>query len=363
MTIFASVPAISLVFFLFARFSVFSDLYQKFKNFLFTYFIPQSGAGFEKKLDQLLQNIGSLEIFGVLALIITTILVVDSIEGNINRIWGIKKKRPLLVKMASYWAFISLVPVLIALSLYISTQFASFGFLKILGESIVFRSIQYILLPFFITVLAFWIIYFFLPNAEVNPLAALGGAVFGALLWEVSKWGFDAYVVYFSTIPKFYGTLGNILIFIFWIYLSWLFLLLGAEVAVFLEGDPGAKITPSLLLTVMLLTYKKFDKGDPITLKDIINHLKINRAKTRFVFRTLEAHNLVVEIKKGHFVPVKHPEKMLVKELIKTLGVVNFEMNGLLKTDIKALEFIEQKVESGIENLTVEEVLPLVQEL
>ncbi len=363
MTVFASVPAISLVFFLFARFAVFSDLYDKFKNFLFTYFIPQSGIAFEKKLDELIKNIGSLEIFGVLALIITTILVVDSIEGNINRIWGIKKKRPLLIKIASYWAFISLVPILIGLSLYISTRFASFGFLKVLGESLLFRSVQYIFLPFFITVIAFWIIYFFLPNAEVNPLAALGGAAFGAFLWEITKYAFDAYIIYFSTIPKFYGTLGNILVFIFWIYLSWLFLLLGAEVAVFLEGDPGAKVTPSLLLVVLLITYKKFEKGEPITLKDVTTHLKINLAKSRFAFRTLELYNLIVEIKKGHFVPVKHPEKMLIKDLIKTIGVLNFDSNGLLKTEIKALEFIQQKIESGIENLSIKEVLPLVQEL
>ncbi len=363
MTIFASIPAFSLIFFLFARFSVFSDLYSKFKAFLFMYFIPQSGISFEKKLDELLKNIGSLEIFGVVALIVTTVLVVDSIEGNINRIWGIKKKRPLLLKMASYWAFISLFPILIALSLYISTRLASFGFLKVIGESIVFRSIQYILLPFFITVVAFFIVYFVLPNAEVNPLAALGGAVFGAFLWELSKWVFDVYIVYFSTIPKFYGTLGNILIFVFWIYLSWLFLLLGAEVAVFLEGDPGSKTTPALLFIIMLLTYKKYETGEPARIKDIMKRLRLNMAKVRYAYRMLESLNLVVEIKKGVFVPVKHPEKALIKDLLSTLNVVNFNTNGTFKEEIQAIDFVREKVEVGLENLTVKEVLPLVPEL
>ncbi len=363
MTIFASVPAVSLVFFLFARFAVFTDLYEKFKNFLFTYFIPQSSMGIEKKLDELLKNIGSLEVFGVIALIITTVLVVDSIEGNINRIWGIKKKRPLLLKMASYWAFITLVPVLIALSFYISSRLTSLGILQTLQESIFYRSFLYIFVPFFITVVAFFIVYFVLPNSEVNPLAALGGAIFGAFLWEISKWVFDVYIMYFSTIPKFYGTLGNILIFIFWIYLSWLFLLLGAEVAVFLEGDPGHTLTPSLLMTVLLFTYKKYEKGDPIHIKEVEKHLKINQAKTRFAFSELEYHNLVVEIKKGYYVPVKHPKKALIKDLVNTLGVLNVNINGINRSEMSFLEFIKEKMEAGIENLTVKEVLPLVPEL
>jgi len=363
MTIFAFIPAISLIFFLFARFAVFSDLYTKFKAFVFTYFIPQSGLSFEKKLDELLRNIGSLEVFGVIALIVTTVLVVDSVEGTVNRIWGVKKKRPLLLKMASYWAFISLVPVLISLSIYISTRLASLGFFKVLGESIIFRSLQYVILPFFITVIAFFIVYFVLPNTEVNPLSALGGAFFGALLWELSKWVFDVYIVYFSTIPKFYGTLGNILVFIFWIYLSWLFLLLGAEVAVFLEGDPGSQSTPLLLFTVLLLTYKKYEEGEPVTVKEISKRLGITMARVRFAFRILENESLVVEIKKGNFVPVKHPEKLLLKELFPAIGLVNFKENGYLKSEIEAINFVKEKLESGIEGLSIQEVLPLVQKL
>ncbi|MEO0247100.1 MAG: YhjD/YihY/BrkB family envelope integrity protein [candidate division WOR-3 bacterium] len=362
MTIFASVPAISLIFFLFARFTIFSDLYEKFKTFIFTYFIPQSGLAFERKLDELLKNIGSLEIFGVIALIVTSILVVDSVEGNINRIWGIQKKRPLLLKMASYWAFISLVPVLIALSFYISTRLASFGFLKVLGESIVFRSAQYIILPFLITTVAFFIIYFFLPNAEVNPLAALGGALIGATLWEITKWGFDAYIVYLSTIPKFYGTLGNILVFIFWIYLSWLSLLLGAEIAVFIEGEPG-RATPTFLFSVLLFTYKYYEDGEPAPVKEIAKKLKINRARVRFAFRILESKTLVVEIKKGLFVPVKHPEKAYIKDVFYNLGVINLANNSTSFVCEEAISFIKGKIDLNIQELTIKEVLPLVPKL
>lgn len=362
MTIFASVPAISLMFFLFARFAIFSDLYGKFKTFIFTYFIPQSGLAFERKLDELLNNIGSLEIFGVIALIVTSILVVDSVEGNINRIWGIQKKRPLLLKMASYWAFISLVPVLIALSLYISTRLASFGFIKLIGESIVFRSVQYILLPFLITVVAFFIVYYVLPNAEVNPVAALGGALIGATLWEITKWGFDAYIIYFSTIPRFYGTLGNILVFIFWIYLSWLSLLLGAEIAVFIEGEPG-QTTPLFLFSVLLLTYKYYEDGDPTAVKEIARKLKVNRARVRFAFRTLESKTLVVEIKKGLFVPVKHPEKAYIQDIFYNLGIINITDNGTYNACEEAIRFIKGKIDLNIQELTIKEVLPLVPKL
>ncbi|HOK23468.1 MAG TPA: YihY family inner membrane protein [Candidatus Hydrothermia bacterium] len=363
MTVFASIPALSLVFFLFAQFSAFSGMYEKIKNFIFTYFIPQSGMMIEEKLDELLKNIGSLEVIGVIALIVTTVLMVDFVEGNINKIWGIRQKRALLVKIASYWAFITLVPILIALSIYISTRLASFGFFTTLKESPVFRSIQYILLPFLITVIAFFIVYFILPNGEVNPLAALGGAVFGAFLWEISKLLFDVYIIYFSTIPRFYGTLGNILVFIFWIYLSWTFLLLGAEVAVFLEGDPGAQITPSLLFVIMLLTYKKYEQGEPSKVMEIAKHLELNMTKVRYAYRILESSALVVEIKKSHYVPIKLPDKASIKELLSTLNVVNFKTNGMFKGEFKALEFVKEKMETGLQNITVKEVLPLVPEL
>ena len=91
------------------------------------------------------------------------------------------------------------------------------------------------LLPFTLSTVAFVLLFMIVPNAEVRFKAALSGAVFAALLFEISKRVFVLYITNFPSYQVIYGALASIPILFLWVYVSWFVILLGAEFTVFIE--------------------------------------------------------------------------------------------------------------------------------
>lgn len=85
-------------------------------------------------------------------------------------------------------------------------------------------------MPVATSALAFTMLYAVVPNRRIRLLHALAGGIFAALLFEVAKRAFGAYIAAFPTYEAIYGALATVPIFLVWVYLSWLVVLLGAEV-------------------------------------------------------------------------------------------------------------------------------------
>jgi membrane protein len=83
-----------------------------------------------------------------------------------------------------------------------------------------------------ITTLVFTLLYALLPARRVPLKAAFWGGLFAALGFEVAKHGFRLYVTRFPTYEIIYGTLAVVPLFLFWIYVSWYVILVGAAVGV-----------------------------------------------------------------------------------------------------------------------------------
>jgi membrane protein len=86
-------------------------------------------------------------------------------------------------------------------------------------------------LSYLISVVGFFLLYFVLPNTSVQVRSALWGAAVAALVWSVAKWGFGVYVTEFIPYQEVYGVLGLIPLGIFWIFVSWLIVLFGLQLA------------------------------------------------------------------------------------------------------------------------------------
>jgi membrane protein len=84
-------------------------------------------------------------------------------------------------------------------------------------------------LSYLLALLAFFLLYFMLPNTKVRPGAALWGAAVAALVWSVAKWGFGKYVTEFIPYSKIYGAIGLIPLGVFWIHITWLIALFGLQ--------------------------------------------------------------------------------------------------------------------------------------
>jgi membrane protein len=158
------------------------------------------------------------------------------------------------MRVAIYWAAITLGPLLI--SIYLTSQvqpgidrlpeLASDGgawagqvsLARVAVLQGVLGVLSY-LAAFLATWALFTLLYVLLPNTRVKLRAALLGAGTAAVCWELGKWGFGLYVENAVGYSALYGSLGLIPLFLLWLYVTWLIVLMGLELTYMLQASPG----------------------------------------------------------------------------------------------------------------------------
>jgi membrane protein len=86
-------------------------------------------------------------------------------------------------------------------------------------------------MPFVLLTSGFTAFYMFMPNTRVKFSAALMGGAVAGFLWQLNSLMSALYTSRVVTYSKIYGSLGLIPLLLASIYLAWLFLLFGAQVA------------------------------------------------------------------------------------------------------------------------------------
>jgi membrane protein len=116
-------------------------------------------------------NAGRLTAIGMGVFVVTAVMLMTTIDVAINRLFRVQRPRPMLQQVLMYWAVLTLGPVLIGLSLSM-TSFAvgaSFGWLRL---SIVADAVLGVL-PFLFTCAALTLLYAIVPNRHVSARDAL----------------------------------------------------------------------------------------------------------------------------------------------------------------------------------------------
>jgi membrane protein len=88
-------------------------------------------------------------------------------------------------------------------------------------------------------VLAFWLMYYILPDFPQHKRQILAGAIIAATLWVIATTIFRLYVVKFTTFNKAYGTVGAVLLLLSWMYYSMVVVLAGGELNAELAKGTG----------------------------------------------------------------------------------------------------------------------------
>ena len=188
-------------------------------------------------------NANKMTAMGIGFLIVVALFLIRNVDATLNRIWRTQKKRPVVISFAVYWMVLTLGPVLLGASLGVTSYIVSLA--TYADEGIPgFCGFLLGLLPYVISTAGFMLIYTIVPNIRVPIKASLPGAMFAALLFELSKKGFAAYVSNFPSYEVIYGALATIPILFVWVYLSWIVVLLGAEFTVALQHTFGKQNRP-----------------------------------------------------------------------------------------------------------------------
>ena len=273
---FALMPLLAVMLAFFKGFGALTGQEDRLKEFLLNFMAPDIGTQLATYISTTLENISATAIgivgFGVL--LYTNYSLLHTIEQAFNKVWGIRTDRSFLRRFTAYWTLLTVSPVVIAASLAMTTFVQNHALYVWLTEMIpLFGRFMLIITPVVFAWLALTTFYMFMPNTRVRLGPAFIGAIVAGTSWEIMK---SVYVWYNTSVAtgSFYGSLATIPVFLLWIYLSWIIVLFGAEVA-FAAQHAGRyrreveaiRVSPAIrdriALVVCVETVKFFEAGEP----------------------------------------------------------------------------------------------------
>ena len=235
-TTMALVPLFTVVLAVFTAFPMFGKLENALQTWLVQSLIPESIS--RQVLGYLTQFAGRanrLGAVGLAALVVTAFALVVTIDRTLNSIWRVKRPRPLGQRVLIYWAVMTLGPLLLGISLSISSYVVSSsrGLVSAMPGvlHLLFDIIEFLLLAFGLSAL-----YRYVPNTPVHRNHAWAGAIFSAIGIEVAR---RMLAVYLSKVPTYslvYGAFATLPILLVWIYVVWIIVLFGAVIAAYLPS-------------------------------------------------------------------------------------------------------------------------------
>jgi membrane protein len=239
-TIFGIVPLAIVILMVFQLFPAYRDTGENVKVFLYEqmhlsnieYPIDDAGGSIKltDKIDEITETFierldkGSITFFSGLIVILAALGLLTTIERAFNNIWHVARPRSFVHRIINYWALLTLGPLLLGLGIYISTHYLMMVGLR---EG----AIGYLrpVLPFIISTVSLFLLYFVMPNTKVNTRSALWGAAVASLIWTLAKHLFGAYVTKFIPYSQVYGIMGLIPLSVFWIFITWWIVLFGLQ--------------------------------------------------------------------------------------------------------------------------------------
>lgn len=229
-TVFALVPLAIVVFGVLSAFPMFDRWSEALSDYVFSNFVPSAARAAEGYLKQFSASAGQLTAAGFLALVVSLLITLNSVEQTFNRIWRVASARPQLTRFLVYWTVLTLGALLAAASLAISAKVLS---LPLFGttEGRWLADLGLRLTPVLIEFVCVVLIYRVVPHHTVKWRHAIPGALLAVLMLELVKWGMGLYLGSFQSYQKLYGTVAFVPILLLWIYLSWVSVLLGASLA------------------------------------------------------------------------------------------------------------------------------------
>ncbi|MBV5298087.1 MAG: YihY family inner membrane protein [Rhodoferax sp.] len=240
-TTIALVPLFTVVLAVFTAFPMFAKFQDVLQKWLIESLIPDNIA--RQVLGYLTQFAGKASKLGgagLAVLFVTALALILTIDRTLNSIWRVRQPRPLGQRVLVYWAAMTLGPLLLAVSLSITSYAlsASKGVVDVMpgGVQLLLDTMQFGLLAWGMAAL-----YRYVPNTRVRWAHAWVGGLFVSTGFELAK---RLLVFYLGQVPTYsvlYGAFATVPILLVWIYVAWVIVLMGAVIAAYL---------PSLLMGV-----------------------------------------------------------------------------------------------------------------
>ena len=255
-------------------------------------------------------NARTLGIVGVLFLFYTVTKMISTMERAFNEIWNVAEERPLFRKFTDYVSIVTVCPVLFLVATTVTASLSSNTFVEYLMRFRYLTSLVAFALslgPYVLAWLAIGVIYQLLPNTRVPVMSAISGGLIAGIVWQLVQ---NLYITFQVGVAKYnaiYGSFASLPLFLIWLYLSWLILLFGAEIAYAFHGfgrvhprylrGRDASSDEVLVMKLYLMMAKRFYAGEPAwSARDFGMGLGVDQKLVNTILGMLEASGLVVKL-------------------------------------------------------------------
>jgi membrane protein len=296
-TLIALVPLLTVMLAVFSAFPMFASFQEALEKYFLQALVPDSIAKpVLKSLTAFAGKARTIGTAGLAVLVVSALALVLTIDRTLNRIWRVRRARPIGQRVLVYWAGLTLGPLALGVSLSAGSYAlsASQGWAAAMpgGIGALVNAAEFVLLAALMAGL-----FHYVPNTAVRWAHAWAGALFVAVAMELAK---SALGWYLKAIPSFsaiYGAFATLPILLLWIYLVWVVVLLGAVVAAYAPSlsmrivrrpdAPGQRFELALLLLRELDAARREGSGgrtllqlaarlrtDPLQLEPVIHRLQ-----------------------------------------------------------------------------------------
>lgn len=313
-------------------------------------FITQKLEGQEEVLNTVLEFVhttiegtkgGLIAGVGLALLFWSVMQLLSSIEGSFNDIWEIKKSRNFVRKFADYLSIMLIAPVLIivssSMSFYIKSTLIKLSqeveIVNMISPYLfsVLRFIPYILIWFLLT-----LIYMIMPNTNVKFKPALFGGIVAGSLFQLMQYWYFGIQMKVSGYNAIYGSFAALPLLLLWLQISWLAILLGAEIAFAAQNvskfeyekdshNISNNFRRQLALLISNKVFKNFNEGvEPLTSTEISKELEIPIRIVRRIVHELVECKVFSEVtteayKERAYQPARNINTIKVKDVFEAL--------------------------------------------
>jgi membrane protein len=228
-TIMAVVPLLTVILAVFSTNPLFADLQKVLQKWLIDSLVPEAIARqVMGAITQFTAKAHRLGFAGFALLLVSTLALVFTIDHTLNNIWRVRARRAVWKRLVVYSALLAFGPLLLAASLWLTTMVAMWS-QSLVGVNSV--RMFYSALEFALVWAGLTALYRYVPNARVMARHAILGGLFAATALEVAKKLLAIYLLKMPAYNMIYGAFATVPLLLIWIYVAWLLVLIGAEIA------------------------------------------------------------------------------------------------------------------------------------
>lgn len=229
-TIFTIIPLLLIMLTLLTSLPSFAEYYETIKTFIFSNLMPVNSEAIMGHIDGFLANSAKMGVIGLVMILVASLLFFQNFEYIANKIFH-AKSRNLWESVTTYWTLMTLTPIALGVSFFISAKLAI-----VIETSSITSGINILpVVPYIIIWALFFLIFQIGPNTKVNAKASLISSFIISIVFSISKNAFIEYVFYNKSYTTMYGSFAILMFLFLWIYVSWIIFIYGLKLCYMID--------------------------------------------------------------------------------------------------------------------------------